>query len=148
MYTKHKITLKEHSDWFDKCSDDPDKYLLIYEHQGAPEGFIQFAKESYGPIAEWGFYSAPDAHKGTGTRIACNAINYGFDTLALHKIVGKTISFNQKSRNLHVKMGFIQEGCLREQYFDGKNYFDVIVFGLLQTEWRDIKNSDNYAKFK
>ena len=135
MYTQHEISLDEHTRWFERASQDPNRHLLIFECEGAPLGFINIHQIAPGGIADWGFYAAPDAPKGTGRRLGQAALQYAFSTAGLHKLCGQALSYNERSIRFHQKLGFQQEGILRQQHFDGQHYHDVVCFGLLANEW-------------
>ncbi|WP_218058344.1 UDP-4-amino-4,6-dideoxy-N-acetyl-beta-L-altrosamine N-acetyltransferase [Legionella jamestowniensis] len=135
MYTTHEITMKEHINWFERESKNKNKVLLIFESNQTPSGFVSFNILQSKSTAEWGFYIAPEAPKGTGLLLGCSAIDYLFYELNLHKLMGHVLESNKKSLNFHEKLGFMQEGIFREHYFDGSIYRDVIYFGLLRQEW-------------
>ena len=136
MYTQHEIAEQEHRDWFARSEQDPLRHLLVYEYDDQPRGFVHFTVQTAGKVADWGFYIAPEAPRGTGTGLGRQALEYGFQCLALHKICGQALGFNQRSIDFHRKMGFCQEGVLRDQHFDGQQFHDVICFGLLNSEWQ------------
>lgn len=136
MYTKHAITLEEHQRWFERTSQDPQKHLLIFQDEGVPMGFVQFSQLNSSPVADWGFYTAPDARRGAGRRLGRTALCYAFDYLKLHKVCGQVLAYNERSIHCHLSLGFQQEGRLRDQYFNGQDYNDVLCFGLLATEWQ------------
>lgn len=135
MYTQHEISLEEHTNWFERASQDARRHLLIYEQKGVALGFINLHANSPGGIAEWGFYAAPDAPKGTGRELGTHVLRYAFGKLGLHKVCGQALAFNEPSIRFHLRLGFRQEGLLRDQHFDGELYHDVVCFGLLATEW-------------
>lgn len=134
MYTHHEIPLVVHQRWFEQASQNPSKHLLIYTVEENPMGFIQLSLLSDSPIADWGFYAAPDAPKGTGRRLGRAALSYAFQHLGLHKICGQALAFNEPSIRFHRALGFQQEGLLRDQHYDGQTYHDVLCFGLLTSE--------------
>lgn len=136
MYTQHEIGLEEHARWFANASRDPDRHLMIFESKGVPLGFINFHRKGGGGIAEWGFYVAPDAPKGTGRALGRVALHYAFDVAGFEKLCAKALDFNERSIRFHASLGFQREGVLRQQHFDGRQYHDVICFGLLANEWR------------
>ncbi len=136
MYTRHEITLEEHTRWFEQNSTDPDRHLLIFELESTPLGFINIHQIAQGAIADWGFYAAPDAPKGTGGLLGRAALHHAFIELGLHKLCGQVLAFNERSIHYHQSLGFTQEGNLRQQHFDGQRYHDVICFGLLTSEWQ------------
>lgn len=135
MYTQHEITLDEHQRWFERTLHDPKKHLLIYEVNQNPLGFVSFNETGNGGIADWGFYAAPDAPRGSGRQLGRTALSHAFTDLKLHKVNGQALAYNQRSIQFHQTLGFQQEGILREQNFDGESYHHVICFGLLRHEW-------------
>lgn len=137
MYRQHDISLDEHRRWYELASKDQQRHLLIYEDGSTPLGFINIHEIMPGGIADWGFYAAPDAPKGTGRALGKAALSYAFVESGMHKLCGQAIAFNKRSIQFHQKLGFTQEGILRQQYFDGQQYHDVLCFGLLANEWQE-----------
>lgn len=135
MYTQREISLEEHVRWFARASQDPERHLLVYEPDGAPLGFMNIHQVATGGIADWGFYAAPNAPKGTGHGLGQAALRYAFEAAGLHKLCGQALAFNERSIRFHLNLGFQQEGVLRQQHFDGQQYHDVVCFGLLASEW-------------
>lgn len=136
MYTQHEITIEEHRAWFERASQDPRKHLLVFEVGGIAQGFVNITEQTAPGVADWGFYIAPDAAKGTGRQLGQTALYYAFQSLRLHKVCGQALAFNERSIKFHRGLGFQQEGILRDQHYDGENYHAVICFGLLSTEWQ------------
>jgi UDP-4-amino-4,6-dideoxy-N-acetyl-beta-L-altrosamine N-acetyltransferase len=135
MLTKHEIGLDEHTRWFERASQDPARHLLIHERSGQALGFVQIHEIASGGIADWGFYLAPHAPKGTGAGLGLGALEYAFETACLHKICGQTLASNDRSIRFHQKLGFYQEGLLHQHHFDGQHYHDLLCFGLLAKQW-------------
>lgn len=135
MYTQHEIALHEHSQWFERASKDANRHLLIFEIDGVPLGFINIHRVAAGGIADWGFYAAPDAPKGTGRTLGQATLQHAFTQIGMHKLCGQALAYNERSIKFHLSLGFQQEGVLREQRFDGQTYHDVVCFGLLAREW-------------
>lgn len=139
MFTSHEISLEEHIRWYEQASTDPKRHLLIFELDAKPMGFIHLHETTKGGIADWGFYSAPDAPKGTGRAMGKVTLQYAFVRLGLHKLCAKVIAFNQRSIEFHIQLGFSFEGVLRQQHFDGAAYHDVMCFGLCAPDWQSQK---------
>ena len=135
MYTQHEITLDEHQGWFERSILDPKKHLLIFEQNQQPQGFVNFSETANSGVAEWGFYAAPDAPKGSGRQMGSAALTHAFTQLKLHKVCGQALAYNERSIQFHHTLGFQQEGILRDQHFDGGRRHHVICFGLLCHEW-------------
>ncbi|NUU03187.1 UDP-2,4-diacetamido-2,4,6-trideoxy-beta-L-altropyranose hydrolase [Herbaspirillum robiniae] len=135
MRTQHEITLAEHGGWFERASIDPSKRLLIVETDDTPIGFVQFSNISAEGVADWGFYNAPDAPRGTGSKLGKAALDYAFRRLDLYKVCGQALGFNEASIRFHRKLGFVQEGILRDQCLIADSYQDLVCFGMLSQEW-------------
>lgn len=136
MYTQHEISLEEHTAWFQLASADSTRHLLIFECEGSAQGFINLQTIARGGIAKWGFYAAPNAARGTGRQLGRCLLRHAFEKLKLHKICGEALAFNERSIQFHLRLGFQQEGILRDQHFDGTKYHAVVCFGLLASDWR------------
>lgn len=136
MYTQHQISLEEHTRWFEQASRDANRHLLVFESDGLPLGFINIHQIAAGGVADWGFYAAPDAPKGTGRQLGQAVLYYAFVQAGLHKLCGQALAYNERSIKFHLNQGFRQEGVLRDQHFDGQSYHDVVCFGLLASEWQ------------
>jgi UDP-4-amino-4,6-dideoxy-N-acetyl-beta-L-altrosamine N-acetyltransferase len=135
MYTQQEIALDEHRKWFERTLQDRKKHLLIYESCGESLGFVNIGELGCGHIADWGFYAAPDAPRGTGRQLGSAALQHAFGDLHLHKVCGQVLAVNERSLRFHESLGFRPEGVLRDQHFDGERYHDIVCFGLLRDEW-------------
>jgi UDP-4-amino-4,6-dideoxy-N-acetyl-beta-L-altrosamine N-acetyltransferase len=136
MLTQHEINLQEHRNWFERVQHDMTRQQLIVLDGVEPIGFVQFSANGKGGIADWGFYARPDAPKGSGTKLGQAALAHAFKDLGLHKVCGQAIESNAASIAFHQKLGFIEEGRLREQQRIGDRYHTLFCFGLLAKDWR------------
>lgn len=139
MYSTHEIQMDEHLAWYAHASQNPSRALLIFERDGNDCGFVDINRTRCPDIADWGFFLAPDAPRGSGRGLGAQAIKYAFEELSLHKVCGQSLVFNSRSICFHKRLGFTQEGVLREQHFDGEKFHDVVCFGLLRNEWPAFK---------
>lgn len=137
MFSSNEIARVEHQAWFERCSADPSRQLLLLEQGNYATGFVQFQTFGDGGIVEWGFYVAPGGKKGTGSVLARHALRFAFHDAGFHKVCGRVLAFNEPSIALHLKFGFRREGLLLEHHFDGKRYHDVCCYGLLRAAYRD-----------
>lgn len=137
MYSTHEIGEAEHHAWFASLRGNPKSRWFVYEDAlGQPKGVIYFTqiKPSNGS-AFWGFYVAPDALPGTGTRMGLDALDTVFSEMGLHKVNAEALAHNAGSIRFQKKLGFQEEGLLRDFHYDGANYVDVVRLGILATEW-------------
>ncbi len=135
MFKPEKIELSQHTLWFQKASEDKSRHLLIFEEDAKPMGFVHLHKLNEGGVMDWGFYKNPNSTKGIGKSFGRTVLNYAFIKAGAYKICGQVIATNTASVIFHSRLGFVREGELRKQHFDGIDYQNVICFGLLKEEW-------------
>jgi ribosomal-protein-serine acetyltransferase len=69
---------------------------------------------------------------------ACRAlIRYAFEERELHRVSISAAPENGRSRSIPARLGFTQEATLRGAgWTPGRGYVDLVVYGLLEDEWR------------
>jgi RimJ/RimL family protein N-acetyltransferase len=77
--------------------------------------------------------------QGYGTEAAELLIKYGFEQMNLYRIASEVYSFNERSQKMHLKLGFKEEGRRRNAIFINGKYWDVVEYGLLESEWRELQ---------
>ncbi|PCI21435.1 MAG: UDP-4-amino-4,6-dideoxy-N-acetyl-beta-L-altrosamine N-acetyltransferase [Piscirickettsiaceae bacterium] len=136
MFSQHKITQVEHQLWFERSQNNPLLHLNVYVENQGVKGFVQLQNKSpEDKVYEWGFYMSPTATSGTGTKMAKLILNKVFEEMNGKKLFGEVLAFNNPSIRFHQKLGFSQEGVLREHVFLNDEYHDVYCFGILKSEW-------------
>lgn len=135
MFSTHEISENEHRAWFARQQADATRRLWLFRRVGQPLGFVHFSGVEPGGIAEWGFYAAPGAPRGTGSALGRAALARAFGDEALHKVCGHVLAANTASLAFHRRLGFSEEGVLRQQQRSGDTYHDVHCFGLLRADW-------------
>lgn len=72
---------------------------------------------------------------GYATEAIRLVLHYYFAELRYHKASVRVFSHNQASIRLHEKLGFVQEGTLRQEIYTRGAYYDIVCYGLLQAEY-------------
>lgn len=75
--------------------------------------------------------------KGVMTRVAKALIDYAFDHLQLNKVEIHAAVENKKSRSIPEKLGFLNEGCIRQSEWLYDHFVDHVVYGMLVSEWKE-----------
>lgn len=135
MFNSSEIPIEAHRAWFARREHDEQGSLLIFELDGVPSGFVQLNERPGQNAGDWGFYTAPDAPKGTGKLLGHAALEQAFQVWGWHKVNGQTLASNERSIRMHHTLGFQLEGRFREHHFNGEAYVDVYGFGLLRSVW-------------
>lgn len=73
--------------------------------------------------------------RGDTVDAVVSLIRYSFDELGLHLIHAEVLVENEKSRSLLEKLGFQQEGILRQRVYKGGAFHDQLIFSLLKEEY-------------
>jgi ribosomal-protein-serine acetyltransferase len=78
------------------------------------------------------------AFEGQGliTKTCRVLIDYAFKELDLNRIVISCAVENQKSRAIPERLGFTQEGVMRQSEWLQDHFTDMAVYGMLTSEWR------------
>lgn len=78
----------------------------------------------------------PDCRgKGYGPEAMTLLLDYAFGELRLHRVGLRVFSYNAMAIRAYEKVGFKLEGCLRKAHFHGGRHHDVLLYGILASEW-------------
>jgi UDP-4-amino-4,6-dideoxy-N-acetyl-beta-L-altrosamine N-acetyltransferase len=139
MITQHEISFKEHELWFEKASNDKDTSLYVFDIDKLCVGFVQFKKTCNPKVADWGFFLAPSAPKGSGRGLGRAAIFQGFEVKKFDKICGQVLDYNHKSISFHKSLGFISDDLMQRQLRIGEHCHNILSFSLHRNEWNKFK---------
>jgi RimJ/RimL family protein N-acetyltransferase len=116
------------------------KYQLaiILRAQGRLIGTCGIRMESAGfRRANIGYEIAPTYWgRGYATEAARAIITFGFLELQLHRIWAHCLADNVASYQVLEKLGMRREGRLREEEWMRGQWWDTLVYGILDHEWR------------
>jgi RimJ/RimL family protein N-acetyltransferase len=104
-----------------------------------PIGVINFVHLNWRDRwAEIGIYIGDKLHwdNGYGSEAMRLMMQNGFNNLNLHAIRLKVIDQNTRAIRCYKKLGFIEEGRMREAQFQDGGYLDVILMSILRSEWK------------
>lgn len=76
---------------------------------------------------EWG--------RGLGTDAMKALLKHGFEELNLHRIGLRVYSFNERAIRSYAKLGFVEEGRLRQAMFRHGAWHDVLLMAILADEY-------------
>ena len=73
---------------------------------------------------------------GYGTEAMRLLIDYAFNHRNLNRIEARVLEDNFGSRKMHEKLGYIQEGVLRQSVFKDGVYKNQVLYALLKEEYK------------
>lgn len=74
-------------------------------------------------------------NKGYGSEAMRLMVQYGFNTINLNRVYLYVFETNVRGIRCYEKAGFKHEGRLRQAIFQNGQYIDLLVMGLLRSEW-------------
>jgi ribosomal-protein-serine acetyltransferase len=82
-------------------------------------------------------YWLGEGFQGNGimTKVAKALTDYAFIELGLNKVEIRAAVENKKSRSIPERLGFKNEGCIRQAEWLYDHYVDHVVYGILADEW-------------
>lgn len=142
LYSQELITEEQHIGYFHKYVETGliRQYIIVADIEGVPIDIgTVFLKgiDHVSRKAEYGLFIGESCARGKGFAclIASAALNVAFGELGLNRVYLTVFSENAPAIRSYEKAGFKNEGFLRQDFYDGKQYHDIIVMGVLKEEW-------------
>jgi RimJ/RimL family protein N-acetyltransferase len=78
--------------------------------------------------------SKSEMGKGYGSAAIRAVMDRGFGELGLHKLWLMVFRTNERGQRLYKRLGFVEEGILREEYFHEGSWHDMVRLSMLARE--------------
>jgi RimJ/RimL family protein N-acetyltransferase len=142
VYSKKQI-----AKWFKKENPRDFSFLISTLEGDLPIGDIGLF------VSDW---SAGDAYvgigigdanfwgKGFGTDAMHIILRYGFLGLNLSRVTLTVFGYNERAIKSYLKVGFKEEGRLRQWMLRDEQRDDLVYMGILRTEWESINPSPTW----
>ena len=154
-YQRNPLYLRYY-EWTDRSPEDVRQFVQMFLSQQKTEPRIKFQlavalKSTCELIGNCGIrlekpgdlqadmgYELDPRHWGHGyaTEAASAVLAFGFGSLKLHRVWASCVADNLGSVRVLAKLGLRLEGRLREAAFYKDRYWDTLIFGILEREWR------------
>lgn len=133
------IASDEHLKWFDGLAGRNDTvFRAIYSEPGPRHiGNVWLANidQRHRKAEVRILIGDKSAHGGGFGSLALDAIaRYAFDHLDLHRVYAYVLAFNPRARRAFERAGFVLEGTLRGDRWDGTQFVDTFVLGRLKSQ--------------
>ncbi|NIV13834.1 MAG: GNAT family N-acetyltransferase [Aliifodinibius sp.] len=139
------MSLAQEEKWFEKMLErSPDTQPLTIEVREGNRwvkignmGLFQFNPRARS--AEIGIMIGNKEYwnQGYGTEATTLMLIHGFETLNLHRVMLRVYEDNQRAIRCYEKVGFVHEGRMREAHYSDGVYRDIIIMGVIRSEWED-----------
>ena len=74
--------------------------------------------------------------QGFGTDAVETLLTHAFNTMNMNRVSLRVFESNQRAIEVYRRVGFIEEGRLREDRFAEGRYEDTLIMGILRREWQ------------
>lgn len=81
--------------------------------------------------------------KGYGTEATQLILDFGFQTLKLHRIELEVYDFNPRAQHVYEKVGFVREGVRRDVLLWNGRYQSAIIMSILEEEYLAKRSDDS-----
>ncbi len=143
LFNQDTVTLTQQDHWFENVIQADDRRAFVIETlEQRPLGLIQlFDIDWSNRNADWGFYVGELEYRmrGHGAEAEYLLLRYAFEQLDLHRVYCQTFAFNTKVISMHRRFGFVDEGLLRQHIYRDGRYEDVVVSGLVKSEFQTVQ---------
>jgi RimJ/RimL family protein N-acetyltransferase len=137
------MSLDEEEEWYSSMLKRPkeERPLAIEIELGGewlPIGNIGLFKiEWHARSAEVGLFIGEKQYwnRGYGSEALRVMVGYAFDFLNLNKVYLHVYETNPRGIRAYQKVGFVEEGRLRQDVYKNGRYIDVLVMSILRSEW-------------
>ncbi|MEX2027693.1 MAG: GNAT family N-acetyltransferase [Pirellulaceae bacterium] len=99
-------------------------------------GLILSLADHHGELGYW--IGKPYWNSGYCTEAAAAMLQFAFDTLDLERVFAKYMGKNPASGRVMAKLGMTQEGILRHHRCKWGQFEDLVVCGILRSEWQTL----------
>ncbi|OEH92541.1 GNAT family N-acetyltransferase [Bacillus solimangrovi] len=126
--------------WFENVSLDSTRIdlLICLQATNAPIGemaMLDIDHRNQKAVVRISIFDNDYLGKGFGTEAMSLLVAYGFDILNLHRVGLDVFSYNERAINSYKKLGFKQEGVIRDSLFYNGQFHDSIMMGVLRHEF-------------
>lgn len=87
-----------------------------------------------------GIGSPEDRRKGYGSQALTMLLRYAFGEINLYRVTAVVPAYNEGAMRLFQKFGFMEEIRRRKALNRDGEFWDLVSFGLLNSEWREQNN--------
>lgn len=142
MYSDNLITKREHQKFIRSLRNDRKNIYFLAQKNSTYLGVLSIRRiDIKNRNAYFGIYTNPEEKiKEAGKLLGKALLKLAFEYLKLHTLKLEVLDNNEKAIKFYKKLGFKEEGILREFVFKENKWLNVLVMGLTEDEYFAVKN--------
>jgi len=128
--------------WLQQFAEE-DGFQAGILYKGNLVGFAGFHSVNYvNKQTSIGFWLA-EAYQGKGIMhaVVSSLLDYAFDEYNVHRVEIRCGTENKRSRAIPERLGFKKEGIIRDGEYLYDHYHDLIVYSMLEDDWKKHRKS-------
>lgn len=132
------ICVEKTEKWFDSHIDEDTRYDAVIEVEEVPVGTIGLLNiDRKNRKAEYYIAMGETLYKGKGVAKEASRLilQYAFEVLDINRIYLFTESENIVAQKLFERVGFVEEGLIRQDIMSHGKLVDRYVYGILREDW-------------
>lgn len=113
-------------------------WFIIVADEGVPIGSISLSDlDRRSRHAQWAMFIGDAAYRKTGHAVdaAVTLLDFAFSHLNLRKVWCRVLASNEAALAMNRRLGFVEEGRLRQQVYEDGAYQDLHYLGLFREEF-------------
>jgi RimJ/RimL family protein N-acetyltransferase len=113
-------------------------FAIVLREEAALVGAVGLRLDPRNTRAELGYWVGKAYwNRGYGTEASRAVLAYGFDELQLHRIFACYFAHNPASGRIMEHLGMKAEGRLRQHVQKWGQFVDLVIYGILRSEFHD-----------
>lgn len=134
-------SMAEERAWIERAMRNDDPSVVNYAIETSDGEYVGgvglFHIELRNRSAELGIGLArvEELGRGLGTEAALLLLRHAFEEMNLHRVYLRVYDYNARAQKSYKKIGFAEEGRMREAHFRNGAWHDVVYMGILAEEF-------------
>lgn len=124
--------------WMQQFAEE-DGFQAGIVYKGDLVGFVGFHSVDYmNKQTSIGYWLAEQYQgKGIMTAVVSSLLDYAFDEYGLNRVEIKCGADNERSCAVPERLGFLDEGVIRDGEFLNDHFHDLLVYSMLESDWKN-----------
>jgi RimJ/RimL family protein N-acetyltransferase len=132
--THQTFELADYEAYIERTLNDPNRYTRAITEDGKFLGEVVLTINPHNRSAGLRIFLQDGFGKGYGTAALKHVLDHAFNVRNLHRVDLEVYEFNERAIHVYQKLGFREEGRLRDALLWDGEFYDAIVMSILRTD--------------